>query len=164
MNAVSRETLLKGKARQYSWPPCSSSFRSAHFYIENIIYRRYKTEYLKEELNCTDPSLSVSIPCWKIQQVNYFLLLKYRCQVFGRVPPKITLSHHRELSWVFSCYDSPFSFALMYRRCLMKEKTQKDKLEIQRSTENTTTWADTAKLFTVVIDEVYTSTAPWHSA
>ncbi len=32
-----KEALLKGKA-QYSWPPCTNSFRSASFDIANIIY------------------------------------------------------------------------------------------------------------------------------
>ena len=32
-----REALLKGKV-QYSWPLCTNLFRSAPFYIENIIF------------------------------------------------------------------------------------------------------------------------------
>jgi hypothetical protein len=35
---------------------------TAHFYIENIIFLFFKTSYLYEEVNCTEPSLSVSIP------------------------------------------------------------------------------------------------------
>jgi hypothetical protein len=50
-----REVLLKGKA-QYSWPPCTNQFRSTPFYIENIINLFYKTSYLNEEVNCTEPS------------------------------------------------------------------------------------------------------------
>ncbi len=42
-----REPLLKGKA-QYSWPPCTNSFRSAAFDIGN------KTSYLNEEVNGTE--------------------------------------------------------------------------------------------------------------
>ncbi len=38
--------------------------RSDPFYIENIIYLSFKTTYLKEEVNCTEPSPSVSIPCF----------------------------------------------------------------------------------------------------
>jgi hypothetical protein len=53
-----REVLLKGKA-QYSWPPCTTLFRSAPFYIENII------SYLNE-VNCTEPSPSVSVPCSRL--------------------------------------------------------------------------------------------------
>ncbi len=56
-----REPLLKGMA-QYSWPPCTNQFRSAHFYIENMIYLGSKTSYLNEEVNCTEPSPSVSVP------------------------------------------------------------------------------------------------------
>jgi hypothetical protein len=55
------ETLLKGKA-QYSWPPCTNLFISAPFYIENSIYIFNKTSYLNEEVNCTEPSPSVSNP------------------------------------------------------------------------------------------------------
>jgi hypothetical protein len=56
-----REVLLKGKA-QYGWPPSTNQFRSAPFYIENIIINLfYKTSYLNEEVNCTDSPL-VSIP------------------------------------------------------------------------------------------------------
>jgi len=57
-----REALLKGKVL-YSWPICTNLFRSAPFYIENIIYILNKTSYLNEEVNCTEPSTSVSIPC-----------------------------------------------------------------------------------------------------
>ncbi len=56
-----REVLLKGKA-QYSWPPCINQFRSAPFYIENIINLFYKTSYLNKEVNCTEPSPLISIP------------------------------------------------------------------------------------------------------
>jgi hypothetical protein len=35
---------------------------SAHFYIENIIFLFTKTSYLNEEVNCTEPAPSVSIP------------------------------------------------------------------------------------------------------
>jgi hypothetical protein len=47
---------------QYSWPPCTNQFRSAPFYIENIINLFYKTGYLNEEANCTEPFPLVSIP------------------------------------------------------------------------------------------------------
>jgi hypothetical protein len=56
-----KETLLKGKA-QYSWPPCTNLFRSAPFYIENIIYIFNKTSYLNEEVNCTKPSPQLAFP------------------------------------------------------------------------------------------------------
>ncbi len=46
--------LLKGKD-QYNWPPCTNKFRSTAFYSENIIYLFYKTSYLNEEVNCTEP-------------------------------------------------------------------------------------------------------------
>ncbi len=56
------EVLLKGKA-QYGWPPCTNEFRSAPFYIESIIYLFNETTYFNEEVNCTEPLPSVSIPC-----------------------------------------------------------------------------------------------------
>ena len=58
----SREVLLKGKDR-HSWPPCTNKFRSAPFKNENIIDVFYKTSYLDEEVNRTEPSPSVSFPC-----------------------------------------------------------------------------------------------------
>ncbi len=44
----------------------TNQFRSAAFYTENIIYLCYKTSCLGEELNCTAPSPSVSVP-WCLQ-------------------------------------------------------------------------------------------------
>jgi len=35
---------------------------SPHFYTENIIYFCYKIRYLKEEVNCTEPSSAESVP------------------------------------------------------------------------------------------------------
>jgi hypothetical protein len=58
---LAREALLKGKA-QYSGPPCPDYFRSAGFYIENIIYLCFKTSYLNEKVKCTEPSPPVSFP------------------------------------------------------------------------------------------------------
>jgi hypothetical protein len=58
-------SLAEGKA-QYSRPPCTNQFRSAPFYIENIINLYYKTSYLNEGVNCTEPSPLVSIPCWNL--------------------------------------------------------------------------------------------------
>jgi hypothetical protein len=39
-----------------------SSFKSALFYVEKIIYHFYKTSYLNEEVNCTERSPSLSVP------------------------------------------------------------------------------------------------------
>ena len=74
-----RETLLNGKA-QYSWPPCTNLSRSATFYIENIIYIINKTGYLNEEVNCTKPSPSLSIP-W-ILQVD--VISNLTCGIFAK--------------------------------------------------------------------------------
>ncbi len=94
----SREVLLKGKA-QYGWPPCTNQFRSAPFYIENIINLFYKTSYLNEEVNCTEPSPLAIIPWLQYKkrvlvQNIYNLLLK------------IILYNHRHLSnidWFIMC-------------------------------------------------------------
>ncbi len=37
-------------------------FGSAHFHSQSITFLFYKTNYLNEEGNCTDPSHSVSVP------------------------------------------------------------------------------------------------------
>jgi hypothetical protein len=54
MNGLARELLLKGKAL-YNWPPCINLCRSATFYTDTIIFIFYKTTYLNEEVNCTEP-------------------------------------------------------------------------------------------------------------
>ncbi len=68
VDSLAKETLLKGKAL-YSWPPNTNLYRSAPFYIENIIYIFNKTSYLNEEVNCTEPSPSVSVP-WPKHQLT----------------------------------------------------------------------------------------------
>jgi len=60
--AQAKEPLMKWKAR-YSWPPCTDQFWSAAFGIAIIIELFYKTSYLEEEVNCTEPSLSDRVPC-----------------------------------------------------------------------------------------------------
>ncbi len=40
-----------------------ASLNQLLFYIEIIIILFYKTSYLNEEINCTEPSPLVSIPC-----------------------------------------------------------------------------------------------------
>ncbi len=57
------EILLKGK-EQYSWPPCNKLFIWAVFDISNITYFNTKS-CLNEGFNRTEPSLSVSVPCYK---------------------------------------------------------------------------------------------------
>ncbi len=59
-----REPLLKWKA-QYSWPPCTNWFRSIAFEIAKIIYFFYEISYLNEEVNHSEPSVSVSVPVRK---------------------------------------------------------------------------------------------------
>ncbi len=67
-------SLTEGKA-QYGQPPFTNKLRSAAFCIENIIYLCYKTSYLNVEVNCTEPSPSVSIPCHLILSKSSFLSL-----------------------------------------------------------------------------------------
>ncbi len=66
---LSKESLLKGKT-QYGWSPCTNWFRLPAFYVINIFYLCYKTSYLYEEVNCTEPPPSVSIP-WPIYLPHY---------------------------------------------------------------------------------------------
>jgi hypothetical protein len=56
-----KKVLLKGKA-QYAWPPIKNQFRSAPLYIEDIINLFYKTSFLNEEVNCTEPFNLVFLP------------------------------------------------------------------------------------------------------
>jgi hypothetical protein len=60
--ARSKEALLKGMAH-YGSPPCTNYLRVTAFDIEVFILLCYETIYLKEEVNCTEPSRSVSVPC-----------------------------------------------------------------------------------------------------
>jgi len=62
-----REPFLKGKA-PYSWPSNSYWFINA-----NIIYFFTKTSYLNEEVNRTEPSTSVSVPCCILSMWSTFL-------------------------------------------------------------------------------------------
>ncbi len=62
LKCLSREPLLKGKT-QYSLTPCTDKFRWAAFDIATINLLFYNTRYLNEEVNCTEPSPSVSVPC-----------------------------------------------------------------------------------------------------
>ncbi len=58
-----REPLLKGKAL-YSRPPCTNKFRTATFDKGNIVLFFNKTSYPNEEVNRTEPSPSVRVPCF----------------------------------------------------------------------------------------------------
>jgi hypothetical protein len=53
--------------REYSvqFTSLSQLFKYSSFFHGNIVYLFYETGYLNEEVNCTDPSHSVSIP-WSI--------------------------------------------------------------------------------------------------
>jgi hypothetical protein len=52
-------TLTEGED-QYYGPPCTNLFRPAAFDIAKIIYF-FQISYLNEEVNCTEPSPSVSV-------------------------------------------------------------------------------------------------------
>ncbi len=60
---------LKGKPgkpregmAEYSWPPCNNYLKLPAFNFKNIIYIIYKTNYLSEEVNCTEPSIQLVFP------------------------------------------------------------------------------------------------------
>ncbi len=50
---------MKGKD-QYTLPPCTKYFSTAAFKTEFSSF--YKTSYLNEEVNCTEPSPSMRVP------------------------------------------------------------------------------------------------------
>ncbi len=78
-------SLLKGKA-QYGGHPCTIQFTSAPCHI---IYLLQKTSYLNEEVNCTEPFLSASIPCTddkKMTKSLEFFFQKFRF-IFRHFPP-----------------------------------------------------------------------------
>ncbi len=56
-------------------------FRSAPFYIENIIYIFIKTRNLNEEVNRTEPSPSVSIPWFNYKFMITFVIWTYSKEV-----------------------------------------------------------------------------------
>ncbi len=58
-----REPLPKGKA-QYYWPPCSNQFRTIAFSLEMLFIFFTKTSYPNEEVNSTEPSPTLSFPCF----------------------------------------------------------------------------------------------------
>ncbi len=57
----SKEPLLKGKAK-YGRLPCTNKFGSAAFKLKLHFLLFKKTSYLNEEVSCTDPSPSASLP------------------------------------------------------------------------------------------------------
>ncbi len=64
-DSYSREFLLKGMA-QYSSPPCTNQFRLTIFNTDIIFSLFITTSYLNEEVNCTEPSTSMRVPCLQI--------------------------------------------------------------------------------------------------
>jgi len=62
LTTANREPLLEG-TDHYGWPPCANQLRSVSFDIAIIIFLFYKTAYLNEEVNRTEPFPSVSVPC-----------------------------------------------------------------------------------------------------
>ncbi len=60
--AGARESLLKGRD-QCSWPPCTNWNRSVTFHTLTVFcFSCYKTTYLNEEVNCSEPSPSTRVP------------------------------------------------------------------------------------------------------
>ncbi len=89
----------------------TSLFRLAPFCIENIIYVCYKTSYLKEEVNCTEPFPLVSIPCLGNDQETQTL-----CEKFIRSVKKFTMpfSSHKNRFAVYSL-NSFVSLAILWK-------------------------------------------------
>jgi hypothetical protein len=58
------EPLLNGKAK-YHLPPCINLFS-----VDTSIYVFYKTSYLNEEVNRTEPSPLVSVPWFITAHAN----------------------------------------------------------------------------------------------
>ncbi len=106
-----REFLLKGKD-QYGWPPCTSSdrrwFRSAASNPDLFFF--FKTSSRDEEVNRTEPSPSVRVPCLgsyqnalnnQKQRKEHFLTQKYK-----KIPKDVAYLlgqlrewYHRHLRW-----------------------------------------------------------------
>ncbi len=61
---LSRESLIKGKI-QYTWPPWTNQFKLVIFRTATMLFFFCKMSYLNEEVNCTKPSPSVSVPWLK---------------------------------------------------------------------------------------------------
>jgi hypothetical protein len=56
-----REALPKGKDKQVDL--LVPTILDQAFHSETIFFHFYKTFYLSEEVNCTEPSPSVRVPC-----------------------------------------------------------------------------------------------------
>ncbi len=56
--------LLEGEGSVYGRHPCTKYFRRAALNTKNIFFLLAKTRYLKEEVNSTETSPTVRIPCF----------------------------------------------------------------------------------------------------
>jgi len=88
---------MKGKA-QYGWPTSTTPF-----YIEVIIYRSFKRSSLNEEVNCTEPSPSVSVPALMIV-FQVVMILRF-------VPPSVV---SKESFWTKVGEFQRFIFSLFH--------------------------------------------------
>jgi len=77
-----REPLIKGRA-EHSWSPCANKFKSVHFHTDYFIYLCYKTSYLNEEVNCTEPYPSVGVPWTMSANLIDRLLYKWWAYCIG---------------------------------------------------------------------------------
>ncbi len=88
MLPFSREALLKRKEK-YSWSPCTNLFRSATFHTETIFFLFYKSTYVIEEVNRTDPSPLQGFPAFRLNRwgepfvyiLSFYLLLPPRSPI-----------------------------------------------------------------------------------
>jgi len=82
----------------YTWALVGAPSR---FYTENIIFLFYKTSFHNEEVNCTEPFPSVSIPCLDIKLllmcrllINCELLVSLAQFSFNRIWEKMQGQQH----------------------------------------------------------------------
>ncbi len=135
---------------QNSGPPCANQSRSALFILK-IIYLCYKTSYLNVDVNCNEPSPSVSIP-WpgiyglvckfkklsKICSYKHLKYLRYKCfkrffLTFSQKMLEINLVKNAFVNITFLqkfCYDKSYKKSLlnvllilsMFRSCKILHK------------------------------------------
>jgi hypothetical protein len=91
---LSREPLLKGKL---------TSLDQSNFDVENIFYLCYKTSYLNEDVNCTEPSPSDNIPWFEFyafsaKSANIGLPAVFVLFLFKIIQPSLSFAAN-EVNW-----------------------------------------------------------------
>ena len=73
---VRQGTLTEGEGLSTVALLALTSLDEFIFILKIYVAFFYKTSYLNEEVNCTEPSPSVSIPWFNINNLNYFSQIK----------------------------------------------------------------------------------------